>query len=340
MLKRPLTYLAIFLPILLLSGCGATNSSSPTTTSTVRPSATTPTSVPASTTTVKPTTTTTAPPGPKHPHIFVIVMENLGYRAAMATPQLSGLAHSWAYATNYYATTHPSLPNYLSLIGGSTFGISSDCVSCFVNSANLPTELSQKGVSWTAYMESIPNSCYLSPYAPSGLYAGKHDPFVYFDNVRASTSLCANIKPLSELISRLGSSSSSSSSSARLASFVWITPNICNDGHNCSASTAGSWLQNMVSQITSSPAWKDNGALYVTWDEGNGGDYRGLSSAGAITPSGGGGHVLTLVIEPGLSGGTVLSQPMDHYSLLKTIEDNFGVSQLGLSANKRLPSLP
>jgi hypothetical protein len=96
----------------------------------------------------------------------------------------------------------------------------------------------------------------------------------------------------------------------------------------------------MVSQITSSPAWKDNGALYVTWDEGNGGDYRGLSSAGAITPSGGGGHVLTLVIEPGLSGGAVLSQPMDHYSLLKTIENNFGVSQLGLSANQRLPTLP
>ncbi len=331
MFKQPLTYLATFFTILALSGCGATSSSPAKTTSTRSPSSTTPTSVPSPTTATKPAVA--AQPGPKHPHVFVIIMENLGYRAAMATPQLSSLAHSWAYATNYYATTHPSLPNYLSLIGGSTFGISSDCVSCFVNSANLPTELSQKGVSWAAYMESIPNSCYLSPYAPSGLYAGKHDPFVYFENIRTSTSLCANIKPLSELTSQLGSSS------AKLASFVWITPNICNDGHNCPASTAASWLQNMVSQITSSSAWKDNGALYITWDEGNGGDNRGLSSSGAITSSGGG-HVLTLVIEPGLSRGTVLSQPMDHYSLLKTIEDNFGVPQLGLSANQRLSSLP
>lgn len=261
-------------------------------------------------------------------------MENLGYRAAISTPELYALTHSWAYATNYYATTHPSLPNYLSLIGGSTFGISSDCVSCFVNTANLPTELSQKGVTWTAYMESIPSDCYLSPYAPSGLYAGKHDPFVYFDNIRSSNALCANIQPLTKLTSLLASPS------ANLSSFVWITPNICNDGHNCSASTAGAWLTKMVGQIVSSNAWKENGALYVTWDEGNGGDYRGLSTTGSITSTGGGGHVLTLAIEPGIPSGTQLSQPMNHYSLLKTIESNFGVTELGLSANPNLATLP
>lgn len=252
----------------------------------------------------------------------------------MATPELSTLAHHWAYASNYYATTHPSLPNYLSLIGGSTFGISSDCVSCFVNAPNLPTELTQKGVSWTAYMQSVPSNCYLAPYAPSGLYAGKHDPFRYFDNIRSSKTLCANIEPLNQLTTQLGTAS------ANLSDFVWITPNICNDGHNCSPATAGSWLDKMVSQIISSPEWKNNGALYVTWDEGNGGDYRSLSPSGSIVSSGGGGHVLTLIIEPGLTGGKVISQPMDHYSLLKTIESNFNVPLLGLSSNQKLQLLP
>ena len=323
-----MTNLAVAIVLLVLASCGTTVNSSPTT----RPNVISP--LPPSTQPKTTTAATTSPVGPKHPHIFVIVMENLGYRAAMSTPQLASLAHSWAYATNYYATTHPSLPNYLSLIGGSTYGISSDCTSCFVNAANLPTELSQKGISWTAYMESIPGDCYLSSYAPGGLYAGKHDPFIYFDNIRSSSSLCGNIKPLRQLTSTLGSSQ------ADLASFIWITPNICNDGHNCSPSTAGTWLNKMASQIVSSTAWKDGGALYVTWDEGNGGDHRGISASGSVISSGGGGHVLTLVIEPGLAGGTVITQPMDHYALLKTIETNFGVNQLGLSDNSRLPVFP
>ena len=330
--RRLYVFLTLVLMILMLASCSASRSSLPSAPTSSLPQHASHVTSPIST---QPATTKANPAQAfRHPHVFVIVMENLGFRAAMATPQLSNLAHSWAYASNYYATAHPSLPNYISLAGGSTFGISSDCISCFVNAANLPTELAQRGVSWSAYMESIPTSCYLSPYAPSGLYAGKHDPFRYFDNIRNSPTLCANIKPLSELTPLLTSKTSTP------ASFVWITPNICNDGHNCSASTAGTWLSKMVGQIISSHSWKDGGALYVTWDEGNGGDLRGLSTAGTIVPSGGGGHVLTLVIEPGLARGTVLSQPMDHYSLLKTIEANFAVPFLGLSNNPRLATLP
>ena len=306
---------------LVFASCGAaTAADSPTTTITSITQATTTTAANAS--------------QAKHPHIFVIVMENLGYSAAMATPQLIQLAHRWAYATNYFATIHPSLPNYLSMIGGSTFGISSDCTGCFVNAPNLPTELSQNGIPWAAYMESIPNDCYLSPYAPDGMYAGKHDPFIYFDNIRSNLTLCSDIKPLSHLTSQFANSS------ANLPNFIWITPNLCNDGHNCSAAAAGVWLNKMVNQIVSLPAWKQNGALYVTWDEGNGGDHRGLTYDGSIASTGGGGHILTLVIEPGLSKGQVISQHRDHYSLLKTIEINFGVPQINQSANSNLSTLP
>lgn len=251
----------------------------------------------------------------------------------MAIPQFSELAHRWAYATNYFATTHPSLPNYLSMIGGSTYGISSDCTGCYVNAPNLPTELSRKGISWTAYMESIPNDCFLSPYAPDRLYAGKHDPFIYFDNIRSTLSLCSNIKPLSQLTSQLDNPS------AKLSNFIWITPNLCNDGHDCSAATAGTWLDNVVNHIIALPEWKHNGALYVTWDEGNGSDHRGLSFGGSTTATGGG-HILTLIIEPGLDKGQIISQNLDHYSLLKTIEINFGVPLLGQSSASTLSTLP
>lgn len=318
---------------LSLSGCGATakNNASPINGKTAHISQTTTTSVLPS---PRSTTTVAAKAPFQHPHVFVIVMENLGYNAAMATPELRALASKWAYASNYYATTHPSLPNYLSLIGGSTFSITSDCTSCYVNANSLPTELTQKSISWGAYMESVPSNCYLPPYAPSGLYAGKHDPFRYFENIRSSANLCANIQPLHSLENALTNSSSS------LPHFIWITPNICNDGHNCSASVEANWLGNIVSKITSSSAWRHNGALYVTWDEGNGGDYRGLSKTGSITPNGGGGHVLTMVIEPGLKPGTNLSQFTDHYGLLKSIENNFHVPLLGLSANPNLATLP
>ena len=324
-IRRSGIALALMAALVLLSSCSS-GASLPATGGSSTTSAASST-----TSTVAPTSTTLA--AVTHPHVFVIVMENLGYSAALSTPSIAALANRWAYASNYYATSHPSLPNYLSLIGGSTFGVTSDCVGCFVNAPNLAVELADKGISWSAYMEALPSDCYLAPYAPGGLYAGKHDPFVYFDAIRNSASLCAQIRPLGELTSQLGSS-------GQIPSFVWITPNLCNDGHNCAPQSAGAWLASMVSSITASSAWKDNGALYVTWDEGNGGDDSGLGASGQIQSSGGGGHVLTLVIEPRLAPGAVISAPLDHYSLLKSIEVNFGLAELGSSAQASLATLP
>ncbi len=314
--------------VLVLAGCG--NSNVAASTSATRATSTTTITHTSSTSA---STTTTAAPRYAHPHVFVIVMENLGYSAAMATPADAALASRYASTTDYYATSHPSLPNYISLLAGSTLGISSDCVSCFVNAPNLPTELSAAGVSWAAYMEGIPGPCYLSPYAPSGLYAGKHDPFVYFDNIRSNPALCNQIQPLPSLSPLLRGPASG------VPDFVWITPDICHDGHNCSPEAAGQWLTGMVAQITASAAWRSGGALYVTWDEGNGGDYSGLSGS-SVSSSGGGGHVLTLVIEPGLAPGTRITNLLDHYSLLKTIEQNFHVGLLGASASPGLATLP
>ena len=260
---------------------------------------------------------------PAFRHVFVVVMENLDYQSAMATPGLAHLAATWALATNSYGVSHPSLPNYLALTGGSTFSITSDCVDCYVNAPNLFSQLAGAHRSFDAFLEGVPGSCYLSPWGGVG-YASKHNPFRYFDNVRSSRSLCSHLRPLSQLASVLAGPS------AGVAQFVWVTPNLCHDGHDCAPTVAAQWLTTFIRSVTSSAAWRDHGVLFVTWDESDGGSAGVVG--GRVVGSGGGGHVMTLVIAPGLRRGLRVGVPYNHYSLLATIEDTFG---LPLLANAR-----
>src|SRR5487761_2591981 len=238
----------------------------------------------------------TAPAGaqpavPSFAHVFVIVMENRDYATALADPGVAALAR------------------------GATFGVTSDCVTCYVNAPNLASQLGAAGVSFGAYLEGTPRTCFLAPYGGTG-YAAKHNPFQYFTNVRASASLCARLHPLRALGPQLGGPA------ARVPRVVWITPNLCHDGHDCATATASAWLRGEVGAITRSAAWRAGGALFVTWDEGVG--AAGVT-AGRVRASGGGGHVVTLVVAPGLARGLRVATPLNHYSLLATVEDAVGV---------------
>ena len=95
-----------------------------------------------------------------------------------------------------------------------------------------------------------------------------------------------------------------------------MTPNLCHDGHDCPAGMAAAWLQGFVASVVRTAAWRDNGALFVTWDESE--------SGGAM-----GGRVLTLVIAPEVRRGLAVGAYYTHYSLLATIEDAFGLPLLG-----------
>ncbi|MCU1491869.1 MAG: acid phosphatase, partial [Acidimicrobiaceae bacterium] len=259
---------------------------------------------------------------PAFRHLFVVVMENLGYGSAMATPGLTSLASRYGLATDYYAVSHPSLPNYIGLTSGSTWGITSDCTTCYVGAPNLFSQLSAAHVSYDAYIQGIPSSCYLNSYGGVD-YAGKHDPFMYYDNVRSSRSLCSHIQPYPALSGLL------SGPASKVPAFVWVTPNLCNDGHDCPASSAAAWLTSYVASVTRSAAWHDGGALIVTWDESEGGDNAAVTSSGHVVSSGGGGRVMTLVVAPGVHAGTRVATPYSHYSLLATVEDAFGLPLLG-----------
>ena len=236
----------------------------------------------------------------RYGHVFEVVMENFSYNQAMATPLFAALAKRYAYASNYYGASHPSLPNYLALSGGSTFATTSDCTTCYVSAPNLFSQLAAAHVSYGAFLEGVPSSCFLDPYGGND-YASKHNPWRYYDNVRSSPSMCAHLHPYGDLAPLLAGPA------RRVPRYVWVTPNLCHDGHDCAPSVAARWLTSFVATVTRSAAWRDHGVLYVTWDEGEGDNasVRGRQ----VRAFGGGGHVLTLIIAPGVTHVEVRTPP-------------------------------
>jgi phospholipase C len=262
-----------------------------------------------------PPASTPSAPLPSFKHIFVVVLENRSYDQVAGSSQasyLNTLARQYGLAANYYGVRHPSLPNYLALLGGDTFGITSDCTDCFVDQPNLVDQLETAGKSWKGYMEAMPSPCFVGDAPP--LYRQKHNPFIYFDDVRNDPARCARIVPFTQLAADLQANA--------LPDFVWITPDMCNDGHDCPLSASDAWLQTWVPQILQSPAWQDGGALFITYDEGEKAD-------GACCTYGEGGRIAMLVIAPQGKTGYTSQVAYDHYSLLRTIEQAWGLPLLG-----------
>ncbi len=252
-----------------------------------------------------------AAPVPEFSHIFVIVLENRAYDDVIGNKQdsyINTLARQYAIADQYYGVAHPSLPNYLALLGGDTFGINSDCTNCFVNEQNLIDQIEGSGRSWGAYQESMPHACFTGDAPP--LYRQKHNPFIYFDNVRNNPARCEKIVPFTQFASDLSANT--------LPNFVWITPNMCSDTHDCSSGDGDTWLKTWVPQILSSPAWRNGGALFITFDEGK-------RTVGGPSD---GGHLATLVISPLGKPGFRSATAYDHYALLRTVERAWGLPEL------------
>lgn len=240
-------------------------------------------------------------------------------------PYLNQLGATYTVATRYYAITHPSLPNYLALLGGSTFGIQSDCVTCTVAGPNLIDQLDKAGKSWTAYMEGMPGACSALPVWPPGRYAKKHNPFLYFNDIRTNPARCAHVVPYSNLAHDLVA--------GNLADFVWITPDLCHDGHDCPLSRSDQWLASALPPILQSAAFQQGGALFITFDEG-----QGSSSAGCCHLAAGG-QVMTVVASPLAKRGLQVAVPYDHYALLRTVEDAWSLPHLAGAADPATPNL-
>ncbi len=249
-------------------------------------------------------------------HVAVLVMENTEYSGVIgnrSAPYINALARRYALATETYAVSHPSLPNYLALTGGSTFGIDSDCTDCAVSGPSIANQLQAKGLSWKAYMEDLPHPCFTG--ADSGGYAKKHDPFVYYRG-----GPC-NVVPLTQL--------ASDERAGRLPRYLWISPNLCHDMHDCDVARGDRFLAQLIPPLLQ--ALGPRGVLFLTWDEGS--TDNGCCRLAA------GGHIVTIAAGGLARRGARLRTPTDHYSLLQTIEDMLGLQRLRNAACVCTPSL-
>lgn len=230
-------------------------------------------------------------------------MENKSYDSIVGSssaPYLTHLASVCGLATNYVAVAHPSLPNYLAATSGDTWGVTDDSPPSDhpIAHASIFSQLSSAGMTWRSYEEGMPATCGLSS---SGEYAVKHDPAAYYTGIRAD---CRRWDvPFLALSADLRSS--------RLPSFSFVTPNLCDDMHDCSVATGDTWLHRWVPTILASPEYRSGStALVITFDEGT-------DSAN---------HVATVIVSPATRPGTRSAERFDHYSLLKTTEQLLGIT--------------
>lgn len=238
-------------------------------------------------------------------------MENRDYAAVVGSPDapfINELAGRYALATNYFAVTHPSQPNYIALFSGSTQGVTDDGVHD-LGGRNLADQLDARGRTWRVFAENVPAGCYTGAVAVGGLdgdgtYARKHDPAISFTDIAGDPSRCGRISDFSHF-------------DPSAADFELIVPNLCHDGHDCSTATADAFLRSFIPRITGSPAFAGS-ALFIVWDEGT-------------SAEGGGGRVPALVASPLVKSGSRSDARFSHYSLLRTIEDAWGLGCLGAS---------
>jgi hypothetical protein len=263
--------------------------------------------------------------------VFLIVMENTNWKDIMGSdsaPYINKtLLPMASYAQEYYNPpgVHPSEPNYLWLEAGTNFGVTNDnnpSANHQSTTMHLVTLLDQAGITWKSYQEGITGTnC---PLKRSGLYAPKHNPMVYFDNVTNTNDpqapdCIAHVRPYSELATDLQNNT--------VARYNFISPDLCNDMHNKTSCPSADrvkngddWLAHEVPTILHSQAYADGGVLLITWDEGEN------QSDGPIG---------LIVLSPnGKGGGYSNTIHYTHSSTLRTVEEIFGITPLlGDAAN-------
>jgi phospholipase C len=240
--------------------------------------------------------------------VVVIVFENktrgsvLGSRSA---PTFHSLASRYAVLAGYRGVTHPSLPNYLALVSGSTQGITNDCTTCSTGGRSLADTLEANGRTWKAYAEGLPRPGWTG--AATGRYVKRHVPFLYFRRVVSQPARVRKVVPLTALSRDLAAK--------HLPDFSLVVPDMCHNMHDCSVSTGNAWLKRFLPPLLKNPQLA-NSAIFVVFDESDSADPR----------------VAALALGPLVRPGSVYAPAMSHYGLLRTIEDAWGLPRLGRSA--------
>jgi phosphatidylinositol-3-phosphatase len=298
---------------------------------------------------------------PPYKHIFVIIAENKAYHQIIGSPnapRFNQLATAYGSASHFYGEVHPSEANYIAMLGGSNFGIHDDdafycqpgSVDRFCSHAQTPDyvnhtiaaksltdQLEQKGLTWKGYFEDIPSpgsKAVVFPNVIRALYAVKHNGFMNFKSVQADPKLAQKVVGLDQLTVDLNS--------GMVPNYSHIILNQCHEMHGLAEcpnpknliQTGDAQIGNVVDQIMQSSIWSlpDNSAIVLTFDEDNNPAQK-VETQGCCgfdpqsVANFGGGHIATLVITNHGVRGVVDPTPYNHYSLLRTTEAAFGISE-------------
>ncbi|MFD8083854.1 alkaline phosphatase family protein [Kitasatospora sp. NPDC059722] len=238
---------------------------------------------------------------PRPDHVVVVLFENTSESSIVGNPQapyFNQLANTGANFTNSFAIEHPSQPNYLDLFSGSNQGVTDDSCPHSFSTDNEGAQLIAKGLTFKGYSESLPSAG--STVCTSGKYARKHVPWTNFTNVPASASLPFTSFP---------------TDFTQLPTVSWVIPNLCDDIHDCSIPTGDTWLKNNLDAYVQW-AKTHNSLLITTFDEDD---------------SAGPNQIATFFNGQQVKPGTYTEQ-IDHFSVLRTIEDMYGLPYAGAAA--------
>jgi hypothetical protein len=250
--------------------------------------------------------------------VFTIVFENEAASDVItpANPTFYALSLEYGRALHYGTTVHPSLPNYIEMTSGSTWGITDDNDPNeqlrVMGTDNIAAQLDAGSIMWRAYMEGMGAPCTMTG---AGKYAPRHDPFVYYDYLASNPQRCANhVVDFDQTFA--------DDLASGLYRYMWITPNVCNDMHDCDSSVADTWLAKVVPQIQASDAYKKGGVIFILFDEGS------SRAPGAYA------NLPVIVVSPGLVKTPLTSTTsFDHTSYLASVEDILGLPRLPATAN-------
>ena len=235
---------------------------------------------------------------------MVIMEENRNRNEVIGAsnmPYLNSLASQYTDTTSWEGIGHPSEPNYVAIISGSTQGVTDDGVHELGSRPNLAAQLTSAGVPWKGYEEGMPKAGYLGEQ--SGEYVRKHNPFADFSNANGP-----NVVPASQFAPDLAE--------GKLPPFVWYTPNLINDGHDGTNANVNSSLESIVPSVKASSWYKAGGIIIVTWDES------------ATEP-----NVIATVVVSGSGSGMSSTARGNHYGTLAAIENLYGLPLLGQAAH-------
>jgi hypothetical protein len=249
-----------------------------------------------------PGSTASGPAVPRPSHTVLVMFENHPYDDVIGSrqaPYINTLAREGALFTSSYAVTHPSEPNYLALLSGSTQGVTSDQCPTTLHAPNLAADLIAAGLTFAGYSEGLPATG--SQACGAGGYARKHVPWTDFSNIPGSVNQPFSAFPTADF--------------SKLPDVSFVIPDLCHDMHDCSVGTGDAWLRQHLEGYARWAMTHDS-LLIVTWDEDD-----GLHSN----------HIATIFVGQQVRPGRY-GRPIDHYNVLRTIEQAYGLPYRGEAA--------